>query len=255
MNAPMTELKGLPKRLVTDGLLDEANAQELLQHCQKEKLGFVQHLVASNTLPAHLIANIAANEFATPLYDISAHNIDSCPADAINKKLINKHQVLPLFKRGGRLFVAVSDPTQQHALTEIRFQSGASIEAVLVEQDKLVTAIDRFLNSQEEDLGDALGTMDDMHLDDLDIQAVDDDALDNTGETSDADDAPIVRFINKLLLDAIKKGSSDIHFEPYETTYRVRFRTDGILEEVTKPPINLAPRLAARLKVMSQLDI
>ena len=255
MNAPTTELKGLPKRLVTDGLLEETSAIELLEHCRKERLGFVQHLVASNTLPAHLIANIAANEFATPLYDIAAHNIESCPTDAVNKKLISKHQVLPLYKRGSRLFVAVGDPTQQHALTEIRFQSGASVEAVLVEQDKLEAAIDRFLNSQEDDLGDALGTMDDVHLDDLDIQAVDDEGMDGAADSSDADDAPIVRFINKLLLDAIKKGASDIHFEPYESTYRVRFRTDGILEEVTKPPINLAPRLAARLKVMSQLDI
>ena len=255
MNAAQHELKGLPKRLVADGLLDEANAQELLLHCEKERVNFVQHLVESNTLPAHLIANVAANEFATPLYDISAHHIEACPADAVNKKLISKHQVLPLFRRGNRLFVAVSDPTQQHALTEIRFQTGATVEAVLVEQDKLGDAIDRFLNQQEEDIGDALGTMDDVHLDDLDIAAVDEEGLDDGDDSSDADDAPIVRFINKLLLDAIKKGSSDIHFEPYETTYRVRFRTDGILEEVTKPPINLAPRLAARLKVMSQLDI
>ncbi len=254
MSPSKTELRGLPKRLVADGLIEVADAQDILSFCQKERINFVEHLVSSNTLPAHLVASIAADEFGTPLYDISSHNIKDCPPNAINKNLISKHKVLPLFQRGNRLFVALSDPTQQLALTEIRFQTGASVEAVLVEHDKLEAAIERFLSEQEEDLGDTLSGMDDVHLDDLNVEAVEEDSGQDSGH-SDADDAPIVRFVNKLLLDAIKKGASDIHFEPYEASYRVRFRTDGILEEITRPPANLAPRLAARLKVMSQLDI
>lgn len=250
-----TALKGLPKRLVIDGLLDENTALQALEECQSEKINFVHYLTTNNLIPAHQIASIAANEFGTPLYDISAHILSSCPKDAVEKKLIRKHQVLPLFTRGNRLFLAQSDPTNHQSVSEISFQTGLSIESVLVEHDKLETRIEEFLNEQDESIGEALGTIDDIHLDDLDIEAVDDDDNTNTDMGADGDDAPIVRFINKLLLDGIKQGCSDIHFEPYEKTYRVRFRTDGILKEVTKPPINLAPRLAARLKVMSQLDI
>jgi len=253
MNAN-TPLKGLPKRLVTDGLLDEGVALQALEECQSEKMNFVHYLSINNLIPPHQIASIAANEFGTPLYDIDAHNLATCPKDTVEKKLIRKHQVLPLFTRGNRLFLAQSDPTNHQAVSEISFQTGLSVESVLVEHDKLETRIEEFLNEQDESIGEALGTIDDIHLDDLDIEAVDDDDT-NADMGSDGDDAPIVRFINKLLLDGIKQGCSDIHFEPYEKTYRVRFRTDGILKEVTKPPINLAPRLAARLKVMSQLDI
>lgn len=248
-------LKGLPKRLVTDGLLDESAALEAVSESEKNKVNFVHYLTDNNLLPAHLIASVAANEFGIPLYDIEAHNLTSCPKDKIKKKLIEKHQVLPLYLRGNRLFLAQSDPTNHQAITEVRFQTGVSIETVLVEHDKLLTALDKFLHEQDsDDIGDSLGTMDDVHLDDLDIESVDEDDK-GQDNVSDTDDAPIVRFINKLMIDGIKQGCSDIHFEPYEKTYRVRFRTDGILKEVTKPPANLAPRLAARLKVMAQLDI
>ncbi|TNF09315.1 MAG: type IV-A pilus assembly ATPase PilB, partial [Gammaproteobacteria bacterium] len=247
-------LKGLPKRLVADGLLDEQAAQEALTECERDKICFVHYLTRNNILPAHLIASVAANEFGTPLYDLDAHNIQLCPKDVVEKKLVRKHQVLPLYKRGNRLFIAQSDPTNHLAVSEVRFQTGLSIESLLVEHDKLEAALAAFLDEQEDDIGDALGTMDDVHLDDLDVEAIDEDDVGQVN-FSDVDDAPIVRFINKLMLDAIKQGSSDIHFEPYEKTYRIRFRTDGILREVTKPPANLAPRLAARLKVMSQLDI
>ncbi|MEH6469141.1 MAG: type IV-A pilus assembly ATPase PilB [Porticoccus sp.] len=253
MTIPNT-LKGLPKRLVVDGLLDEIVAREAITECENDSINFVHYLTHNNLLPAHLVASVAANEFGIPLYDIEAHDLSSCPKDKIKKKLIQKHQVLPLYARGNRLFLAQSDPTNHQALTEVRFQTGASVETVLVEHDKLEAAIDKFLNAQDEDIGESLDTMDDVHLDDLDIEAIDDDNK-TSDDFSDADDAPIVRFINKLMIDAIKQGCSDIHFEPYEKTYRVRFRTDGILKEVNKPPANLAPRLAARLKVMSQLDI
>ncbi|PCJ91055.1 MAG: type IV-A pilus assembly ATPase PilB [Porticoccaceae bacterium] len=251
MNTSNT-LKGLPKRLVLDGLLDEKVALQALEECQSEKINFVHYLTHNNLIPPHQIASIAANEFGTPLYDISAHILAACPKDTVEKKLIRKHQVLPLHVRGNRLFLAQSDPTNHQAVSEVSFQTGLSVESILVEHDKLEAIIETFLNAQDESIGDALGTIDDIHLDDLDVETVDDNA--NT-DTPDADDAPIVRFVNKLLLDGIKQGCSDIHFEPYEKTYRVRFRTDGILREVTKPPANLAPRLAARLKVMAQLDI
>jgi type IV pilus assembly protein PilB len=247
-------LKGLPKRLVADGLLDETVTLDAITACEKDKTNFVHYLTHNNLLPAHLIASVAANEFCIPLYDLEVHDLSFCPKDKIKKKLIQKHQVLPLYARGNRLFLAQSDPNNHQALTEVRFQTGASVETVLVEHDKLQAAIDKFLNAQEDDIGSSLDTMEDVHLDDLDIEAIDDEDT-STDDVSDADDAPIVRFINKLMIDAIKQGCSDIHFEPYEKTYRVRFRTDGILKEVTKPPANLAPRLAARLKVMAQLDI
>ena len=248
-------LKGLPKRLVLDGLLDEDVAIQAIKECQSDKTNFVHYLIHNNLIPAHQIASIAANEFGTPLYDINVHILSSCPKGTIEKKLIRKHQVLPLFSRGTRLFLAHSDPTNHQAVSEVSFQTGLSVESVLVEHDKLEARIEEFLNEQDESIGEALGTIDDIHLDDLDIEAVDDDDNTNADMGADGDDAPIVRFVNKLLLDGIKQGCSDIHFEPYEKMYRVRFRTDGILKEVTKPPINLAPRLAARLKVMSQLDI
>ena len=247
-------LRGLSKRLVADGLMEESAAHEALAECESEKVNFVHYLTHHNILPANLIASVAANEFGTPLYDLDAHNMQLCPKEIVEKKLVRKHQILPLYKRGNRLFLAQSDPTNHLAVSEVRFQTGLSIEALLVEHDKLQVALIEFLDLQDEDIGDALGTMDDVHLDDLDISSGDEE---DTGPTnfSDTDDAPIVRFINKLMLDGIKQGCSDIHFEPYEKTYRIRFRTDGILREVTKPPANLAPRLAARLKVMSQLDI
>ncbi len=254
MNATNPALRGLPKRFVSDGLLDETTALEIVLRCKKEHLTLVQHIVESNILPAHLVANVAAHEFGMPVFDLDALNITSCPKDVVDRKLVKKHGALPLSYKGNRLHVAINDPTNHTAINEIRFQTGATVEAVIAEFDKLKGAVEAFLTGEEEDIGSTLGGIDDMNLDGLDIEAIDEDAADE-GYTADADDAPVVRFINKLLIDAIKKGSSDIHFEPYEKSYRVRFRTDGILEEITRPPINLAPRLAARLKVMSQMDI
>jgi len=163
--------------------------------------------------------------------------------------LVRKHQALPLYVRGNRLFIAISDPTNISATDEIKFHTGLSVDAILVEDDKLRAAIDKYLESQDTTMGD----LDDSDLDDLDVDHQDDKQDDVSA--SDADDAPIVKYVNKMLLDAIKGGASDLHFEPYEKTYRVRYRTDGILHEVSKPSIKLAPKISARLKVMSQLDI
>ncbi len=253
MNNPAPLLNGLARRLVADNMLDAELARKALAQSQKDKVPFVQHLVGNGILDARTIARVASEEFGSPVFDLDAMNRDSIPQKFVDDKLIRKHHILPLAKRGNRLFLAVTDPTDLHALDEIKFNTGTNTEAVLVEADKLKVAIDKYLNAQEETLGDALGGLDE-DFDDLDVQTVD---TNNTNDNNDteADEAPIVKYINKVLLDAIKGGASDIHFEPYEKSYRVRFRTDGVLHEVSRPPVNLAFRMAARLKVMSQMDI
>ena len=202
----------------------------------------------SGKLSAKVVANAVAEEFGDPILDLSAFQRDSLIRDLVDPKLITKHHVLPLFRRGSRLYVAVADPTNLPALEEIRFNTGLNVETIIVEEDKLTHWIDNLESEADE------GAFDDLDdgLDDLNISA----AEEKDDETkSGSDDAPIVRFVNKLLLDAIKGGASDLHFEPYEKSYRVRFRQDGILQTVSKPPINIASKLAARLKVMSRLDI
>jgi len=255
MNANVPVISGLARRLINDGLLDEPAAQDALKQAARSKTPFALHLVNTTKIDGLTIAAAAADEFGTPLFDISTFNIENIAGDLVDQKLIRKHNTLPLMKRGNRLFVAVSDPTNLHALDEIKFNTGRTVEAILVEADKLSDAIEAFFNKQEESIGDALGGLDEEDLDGLDIEAVDEEGPAAEDDSSEADEAPIVRFINKVLLDAIKAGASDIHFEPYEKSYRVRFRTDGILREMTRPPTNLATRLAARLKVMSQMDI
>ncbi len=255
MNAAPPALSGLARRLVRDGLLDEEHATQALKDSAKNKQPLVQHLVAQKILGAASIAAAASDEFGTPILDLEAFNLDSAPRNLVDSKLVKKHHALPLFKRGNRLFIAAADPTNLHALDEIKFNTGITTDAILVEADKLGIAIEKFLQVEEESLADSLGGLDEEMLDGLDIEAVDDEGADEKVSVKEADEAPVVRFINKVLLDAIKTGASDIHFEPYEKSYRVRFRTDGILEEVAKPPTNLATRLAARLKVMSQMDI
>jgi type IV pilus assembly protein PilB len=253
MNAPATGISGLARRLVQDNLISEEQALDSLKKAKKSHTPFVFELIDQG-IDATIIASAASNEFGSPIIDLNTAISDQLPKNLVDTKLIQKHHVLPLYKRGNRLFLAVSDPTNLHALDEIKFNTGLNTDAVIVEGDKLATAIESYLNAQEESLGDTLGGLDDDALDDLDIEAVDEEGG-GPDDDSEADEAPIVKFINKVLLDAIKTGASDIHFEPYEKAYRVRFRTDGILQEVARPPTNLATRLAARLKVMSQMDI
>ena len=247
-------LNGLARRLVRDQLLDEEIALEALNQARREKLPLPMHLAAEGILPAKQLSQIASEEFGTPLFDLSVLDKSHYPQGLLDTKLIQKHYALPIFKRGKRLYIAVADPTNLHALDEIKFNTGLNTEALLAEADKLKTAIESYLSAAEESLGDALGDFDNNDLDGLDIEAVDEDTQ-SKDDAGGEDEAPIVRFVNKVLLDAIKIGASDIHFEPYEKTYRVRFRTDGILNEVAKPPIALGSRLAARLKVMSRMDI
>jgi type IV pilus assembly protein PilB len=246
-------LSGLARRLVEDGVLDADTAQKASEEARKKAIPFVSHLVRNDIADARSIATSAAEEFGVPLIDLSAFDIESIPKDLVKEKLIRQHNALPLVRRGPKLFIAVSDPTNLSALDEIKFHTGINTEPILVEEDKLATVIDQFLNRQDDT---ALGDLDNEDLDDVDLEAIDEDGDDeDDAANSGTDDTPIVRFVNKMLLDAIKTGASDIHFEPYERAYRVRFRTDGILREMSRPPVNLGTRLAARLKVMSELDI
>ncbi|WXL25075.1 type IV-A pilus assembly ATPase PilB [Ectopseudomonas mendocina] len=243
-------LTGLARQLVNAELLTESVAAQAQAQALRNKIPLVTYLVQNKIASGKAVADIASEQFGVPYCDLNAIDKEAQPKDLISEKLVRQHRVIPLFRRGNKLFIGVSDPTNHQAVTDVQFSTGLTTEALLVEDDKLNNAIEHFFdsaNSGMDDLGD-------VDLDGVDVEAMDDDGPDNS-EGNAADDAPVVRFVNKMLLDAIKKGSSDLHFEPYEKNYRVRFRTDGILQEIARPPIQLAPRISARLKVMAGLDI
>jgi len=243
-------LGGLARRLVADKLISDEQAREAQQRALKGGVPFVTALVESKALAAVRIAEAASLEFGVPLVDINALEIDPAVAREVSDKVLRKVHALPLFKRGKKTFVAVSDPTNLQALDEIKFATGNMTEPVLVEEDKLARAIETAIQateSQRMDLGDT-------DLENLEVEGGDGDTgLDVT--KADADDAPIVRYVNKILVDAINQGASDVHFEPYEKTYRIRYRKDGELKTIATPPQAMAGRLAARVKVMSRLDL
>lgn len=245
-------ITGLARRLVNDQALTAEAAQTAILESRKEKKSLVAWLVENKKVAAKTIAQAMMEDFGFPFYDIAAHNSQHCPKELVSRDLVLKHSALPLFKRGNRLFIALSDPANLTAIDEIKFQTGMGVEALLAEHDKLSKAVEKFL-AETESATEAFGDLDGEL--DLESEAVDETAGGGSGDDKGADDAPIVRFINKMLLDAIKKGSSDLHFEPYEKAYRIRFRTDGVLHEVARPPIHLGPKLSARLKVMSRMDI
>jgi type IV pilus assembly protein PilB len=253
VNAQRLALQGLPLRLIQDGLLDEKSMQVAMTAAKEANTNLVSHLVANNLANPREIAIAASQEFGVPLLDLDAIQPDLETVKLVSDKLLAKHRVLPLVKRGKRLFVAVSDPTNLHALDEIKFQTGLSIEAVVVEEDKLQRISTKAMEQVDTQMP-ALAD-DDLDLENLDVTGGDEDLEKDTVGRDDVEDAPIVRFVNKVLLDAIKKGASDIHFEPYEKSYRIRLRLDGYLKEIANPPVQLAVKLAARLKVMSRLDI
>ena len=244
-------LSGLPQRFVLDGLVDEAAMLDAIASARERKTHLVSWLVSHDMAAARDIAIAAAQEFGVPLLDLDAVNIDLDVVRLVNDKLLAKHRILPLVKRGKRLHVAVSDPTNLHAVDEIKFQTGLAIEAVIVEEDKLQRAVQKAIEQVDTSMPQ-LGE-EDFDLENLDISSSEETEAD-TGR-DDIEDAPIVRFVNKIMLDAIRKNASDIHFEPYEKYYRIRLRVDGVLREVAQPPVQLATKLAARLKVMSRLDI
>ncbi|WP_440997287.1 type IV-A pilus assembly ATPase PilB [Arhodomonas sp. SL1] len=248
---PSGKLGGLAGRLVRDGLLSAEQAQQALAAAREVGQPFVTYLVEHRLVPALRIAAAGSAEFGLPLFDIDAMDFTNSAVALVRERLIRHHRALPLVRRGKRLYVAVSDPTNLRALDEFKFHTGLITEPVVVEDDKLASAIERALT----DSGDSLADMDlDEDLENLQVSG-EEEADEDVAATEVANDGPVVRFINKVLLDAINRGASDIHFEPYEREYRVRFRQDGVLQTMASPPVTLAPRLAARLKVMSRLDI
>jgi type IV pilus assembly protein PilB len=251
ITATKLQLSGLAKCLVKEGLLTESDAQLHLEDALQKKAHFISYLVSNQILDSLPIACVASKEYGIPLFDLDAISLDMMPIKAVSEKLIRQHHVLPLFKRGNRLYLGVADPTNLQALDEIKFHTRSSTECVIVEEDKLTRMIELALEAADTSFKDLV----DADLDNLRITGGDEIDQPSEGETPDVDDAPIVRLVNKFLLDAIKKGASDIHFEPYEKTFRVRFRHDGMLHEVTSLPVNLSGRVAARLKVMSRMDI
>ena len=248
--AAQHNLAGLPRRLVQDGLISEEKLLEATEVAKKEKLSLVAYLVNEDLANARAIAVAASHEFGVPLIDLDAMDIDLDVVRAVDQKLVNKHRVLPLVRRGQRLFVGIADPTNLQAIDDIKFQTSLRIDPVVVEQDKLEERIVKAIEAVDTTMGDLAD--DDFDLENLDISGEEDD---NEEVDSGVEDAPVVRFVNKILLDAIKRGASDVHFEPYEKLFRVRTRLDGVLSEVAQPPVALANKVCARLKVMSRMDI
>jgi type IV pilus assembly protein PilB len=249
--ARKTNLAGLPRRLVQDNLITEERLIEAVGDAKKQKLPLVAYLVNEDLADARAIAVAASQEFGVPLLDLDAVDIDLDVIRAVDQKLVNKHRVLPLVRRGQRLFLGIADPTNLQAIDDVKFQTTLRIDPVVVEHDKLEERIVKAIEAVDTTMGDLED--DDFDLENLDIASDEDEQDDIVG--ADIEDAPVVRFVNKILLDAIKRGASDVHFEPYEKTFRVRTRLDGVLSEVAQPPVALATKVCARLKVMSRLDI
>lgn len=249
--ASQTNLAGLPRRLVQDGIIAEGKLQEATEAARREKLPLVAYLVNQELADARTIAVAASHEFGVPLLDLDAVDLELDVIRSVDQKLINKHRVLPLVKRGQRLFLGIADPTNLQAIDDIKFQTSLRIDPVVVEQDKLeeriikaIEAVDTSMSGLDDD---------DFDLENLEVGPDEEESEDV--HRDDIEDAPVVRFVNKILLDAIKRGASDVHFEPYEKYFRVRTRLDGVLSEVAQPPVVLANKVCARLKVMSRMDI
>ncbi|MFM1891877.1 MAG: hypothetical protein RLZ44_954, partial [Pseudomonadota bacterium] len=241
---------GLARCLIQEGILAEEAAIAAAQEAANAKRSFVGHLVATGKADPRRIAMVASQEYGVPLFDLDAMDLDGLPTDLVEEKLIRTHHALPLYRRGNRLYLAMSDPTNHQGLDEIKFHTGLTTDAILVEEDKLARILESALKAQDTVISDLL----DEDLENLDIGGGEDEARERESNL-DVDDAPVVRYVNKMLLDAINAGASDIHFEPYERTYRIRFRQDGMLSEKASPPVNIAARLSARLKVMARLNI
>ncbi len=253
--ANLVGITGIVRRLVVDGSMDEATARSAMVQATEAKVPLAQWVSEKRLVSAPQLAAANAIEFGMPLLDASAFDPAHNAIKLVSEELVQKHQVLPLFKRGGRLFVGVSDPTKTHALDEIKFHTNLTVEPILVDEDSLRRTLDQWLNAAS-NLTGSFGGDDDDGLDNLEVGTDDDMGVGgDSAVDAKGDDTPVVKFVNKVLVDAIKRGASDIHFEPYETDYRVRLRIDGILKQVAKAPVKLRDRIAARLKVMSQLDI
>ncbi len=247
-NANSAPLTGISKRLVKDGLINEKDAVEAVVEARAKDIPFVHYVVNNLNLSESLIAASLGREFGIPVFDVSRINPDTIPSKLVKEELVSKHRAVPISVRGSQLYVALSDPTNTAALDAFKFSSGLRVEAVLAEEIKLDKLIQQVIEGQSSNLVDDL----DASFDNIDI---DDDESKDDDDSNEIDDTPVVRFVNKVLLDAIKRGASDIHIEPYEKAFRVRFRIDGILQEVVSPPLNMSEKITARLKVMSRMDI
>ncbi|KTD61807.1 type IV-A pilus assembly ATPase PilB [Legionella spiritensis] len=246
-------LQGIAQLMVHENLLDKEMAMEYQNQAQANKQSLLQYLVANEVLSAEKIALSVANNFGVPLIDLDCIEPDTLPTTLVNEKLIRRHAIIPLFTRGNHLYLATDDPSKQASLKEIQFHTGLHSNAIVVETNKLSKLIDKLLNEKEsQGLTDYVD--DSSDLEGLEISA-EDEEQDMDASSSANDDAPVVKFVNKILVEAIKNGVSDIHFEPYEKEYRIRYRQDGILTEVATPPVSLSSRITSRIKIMSNLDI
>ncbi len=240
---------GLANSLATHCIISHEDISQHFNQSKQEGKAFTTYLIDHNIITSIELAQLLEREYGVPLIDLDTFKLEEIPENLINEKLIEKHHALPIYVQGHTLYLAMSDPTNVSALEEFSFNFSLHTEVLLVEEVQLQKALETVLESDI----DALGDLSENDIDDLEV---DDKESRLDQETKDSsDDAPIVKFINKILLDAIKKGASDIHFEPYEFKYRVRFRIDGILHEMVSPPVNLAMRFSARIKVMAKLDI
>jgi len=243
-------LSGLARALVQAGQLKEVEAEQLLSQAGSAKISLIEQIILSQKASAANIARFIADTFGYPLLDLAAFDEAHIPENAIDRKLIATHKVIPLNKRGNRLSVAIADPTNLRALDEIRFQTGLTVDPIVVEHSKLAPLVAKY----SESASDALKN---LASEEINLDFLDEDAAVKADEASgqDIDDAPVVKFIQKMLLDAINDGASDIHFEPYEKFYRIRFRVDGILREMATPPPAIKEKIASRIKVISRLNI
>nr|MBL8410760.1 type IV-A pilus assembly ATPase PilB [Dechloromonas sp.] len=243
-------LSGLARALVQAGQLKEAEAEQLISQASSAKISLIEQIIASQKASAKDIARFVSETFGYPLLDLAAFDEAHIPENAIDRKLISTHKVIPLNKRGNRLSVAIADPTNLRALDEIRFQTGLAVDPIVVEHPKLAPLVAKYSES-------AADTLKNLASDDINLDFLDEESAAKADEAigQDIDDAPVVKFIQKMLLDAINDGASDIHFEPYEKFYRIRFRVDGILREVATPPLAIKEKVASRIKVISRLNI
>ena len=249
-NPQQSTLSGLARALVQAGRIKESEAEVLLTQAAASRTTFIEQLVIAKKAKTQDIARFVADTFGYPLLDLGAFDDAHIQKSAIDRKLIASHRVVPLHKRGNRLFVAIADPTNLRALDEIRFQTGMSVEPVVVDESQLIPLITKLSESAEE-------TLKSLASEEINLEFTDEEAIQQADETAgmEVDDAPVVKFIQKMLLDAINEGASDIHFEPYEKNYRIRFRTDGILREIASPPLVIKEKIASRIKVISRLNI
>ncbi len=244
----------LGRALVQQGKLVQGDANAIQAEAKKVGVTFIEQLAASKKLSSREIALFAAHTFGVPLLDLSSVDADQLPTTLIDYKLVASRRVLPLQKRGNRLFVAMSDPTNDQLLSELKFATGSTLEPVVVEEDKLAILIKRFGESSAKALDLMMG--DDISLDNIDLgMGVETQPESSAGGADEIDDAPVVKYVHKVMLDAINGGASDIHFEPYEKFYRIRYRTDGILADVAQPPLAIKEKIASRIKVISKMDI